>query len=256
MKRAIAVFLAAMMTAVMLPVAAMAAGFNVPELAGFTVAGNETMTYSVESKNRVAVQRLEKILNSAAAPAVKPKDPNYVANLTLELPSGNTIMYKIYNDGGNMYAEQGPRFMQISAGDFDRLMGGFRRFYIYRPIPRLTLRDSRDHVTETSIAANNYNYKKLDGKFYRPGFTQPAIEHMLDISQPWPELEFRITPARPSAVTVTVANDTGTVFTGTWEQAGDYIKKNPGVYGVNVKADFKHDLYNGSVTYTFSTFRA
>ncbi|MCL2056600.1 MAG: hypothetical protein FWH02_05200 [Oscillospiraceae bacterium] len=254
MKRKFIIFLAAALVIAMLPIPALAAGFNVPELAGITIAGNEAMTRRVSTQNKTAVAMVENLLNTAADPGTRPENTNFVANLTLELPSGNTIVYRIHNDGkGNMYAEEGPRFFRIDAAAFERLMGGFSKFYIYRPMPFLTLKGAGDEAVHTVITQATYHFKKLDGRLYTPGFRQPDRPDALDASKPWPSLAFTGSAASPSSANVRIISESQVVFTGSWNQAGEFMRRSPGRYLVEVTVEFSHDLYGGSVTYQFLT---
>ncbi|MCL2056599.1 MAG: M23 family metallopeptidase [Oscillospiraceae bacterium] len=230
-----------------MPVYASVSGFSVGEIAGFSIAGREDGIGSVSTSNERAVEIMAGLLKGASRPVPAPENPVHAADMTLLSWGGGITSYRLLNDENGLYASRGQTTLKLDASEFNRLMGGFRdKLYPYRAVPALTL-----NGTEIWKDAGNYAYKRLDGRFIRPGGqVQLDLLNIVGVRDSWPAPEFSV---QPQSVAVKVFDNGREVFSGTWEMAGRFARAEKKTYRVEAQARFRHDYYRGVITYVFET---
>lgn len=228
-----------------------AAGFGVSGVTAFTVDGDSALVNTARTELAAGAAALETLLNEGKTPEANPLKAEKIAGITAEFTDGRRAEFVISMDDNGMYASMDGAVIEISADAFHRLLNVFgNSLYKYRAVPSASIRGESFDSGALYVSKTSYAYKKLDKKFYRPYFQQKEISYIMDPSKgAWPSLTFSI---RPEAVSVSVfGSSPSPVFTGSWEEAGEYLKKNPAPGHAVITATYQHEMYRGAVEYSF-----
>ena len=222
-------------------------------ISSFTVSGPADMVNTMSTDKAQPVALLETMLREAAVSTLNRADAKEIATITTKNGNATATVYTIYLHQDTIYASRGGSLYAISSASFHKLLNAFQNsFYKYRAVPQLTIVQNSASSGALTVEKNSYIFKKLDGKFYIPFFTQKENKWVLDgTAAKWPDLHFSLPGA--TDITARVYDSTGKQqFSGTWTAAGSYVQSHPGSHRLQVDAKWKTELYSGSVTYAFA----
>jgi hypothetical protein len=255
MKRILGVFLLSLLMLTISLSGMAATSLPVAGMSGFSIEGDIAMTALAQDMRAAApVKAMEELLLAAKAPATPPEKPRKVAVLTIEFAESDRadIQYDIVLEGEKLFLRQSGQLLELDTAAFHRVLDSFgNRLYRYRALPTASLTEGTYNSGPLFVEKTTYAYKKLDNRFYYPNFSQDGNGKTgLLSASPWPTLTFS---RKPESHSVSVYGDSKTpLFTGTWQEAGDYLAAKTGMHTVEITAIYQQELYMGDITYSFT----
>lgn len=216
-----------------------------------TIMADKSFTKPVSTSTEAVVSGLYALITSAKKSSVQAADVKELAMLVFSTPvSGNQVKdapHTIYQAAdGALYILKSKKLYQIDADAFYRLADeSGSSFYSYRPIPTAKLGGSN-----LPMMSSSYQFKKLDGLFYKTKFTPPDEMMEMDDSGVIQTPKFSVEP-KSVKVAVISNSDKKTVWSGTLAEVKNFEPEQSGSFTVKYTAMYDSAHYKGEVVYQY-----
>lgn len=160
--------------------------------------------------------------------------------------------YTIYKDADSLlYTMKNNKLYKLDM-DADRLYTiadeSDIRFYKYRAIPT-----AKAHGSDLPMMSSSYQFKKLDGLFYKTKFIPPD-EIMSEVGGSTINVpKFSVEP-KSVKVTVTYNKDKKAVWSGNISEVKSFNPEKTGEYTVKYTAHYESPYYSGEVVYQYEPY--